>query len=125
MAKQIINIAGVPASPYCSQAVKAGSNIYLSGIVGMDSKTGQLAGPSIQDQTRQSIENCRNILLAAGASLDDVVEVQVLLIHPGDFAGMNEEYLKHFPVNPPARSVSKLGVEIPGLLVSIKMTACP
>ena len=124
MAKHIINIAGVGASPYFSQAVKAGTNIYLSGIVGIDAKTGQIEGPSIQDQTRQSIENCRNILLSAGATLDDVVEVQVLLAQPCDFAEMNEEYCKHFPANPPARSVCKLGVEIDGLLVSIKMTAC-
>ena len=60
---------------------------------------------------------------AGGASLDDVVEVGVLLTSPGDFAGMNEEYAHWFPTDPPTRYAAKLGAEIPGLLVSIRMTA--
>jgi 2-iminobutanoate/2-iminopropanoate deaminase len=55
--------------------------------------------------------------------MDDVVEVGVLLTNPSDFAGMNEEYANWFPARPPARYVAKLGVEIPDLLVSIRMTA--
>jgi 2-iminobutanoate/2-iminopropanoate deaminase len=62
-------------------------------------------------------------LQAGGASLDDVVEVGVLLSSPGDFAGMNEEYARWFPTDPPTRYAAKLGAEIPGLLVSIRMTA--
>ncbi|MDP8997387.1 MAG: Rid family hydrolase [Pseudomonadota bacterium] len=123
MAKEIIHTADAPGSPYFSQAVKAGPDIYLSGIVGTDPKTNQLAGQTIQEQTRQSLSNCQNILCAAGAGLDDVVEVQILLTRPSDFAGLNEEYIKFFPVNSPARSVCKLGVKIPNLLVSIKMMA--
>jgi 2-iminobutanoate/2-iminopropanoate deaminase len=49
--------------------------------------------------------------------------VHVLLARPVDFAGLNEEYERFFPTDPPARAVSRLGVEVPGLLVSIKMTA--
>jgi 2-iminobutanoate/2-iminopropanoate deaminase len=67
--------------------------------------------------------NCENILRAAGANLENVVEVHVLLAKPTDFAGLNEEYAKFFPTDPPARAVSKLGVELPNVLVSIKMTA--
>jgi 2-iminobutanoate/2-iminopropanoate deaminase len=52
-----------------------------------------------------------------------VVEVGVLLADPGDFAGMNEEYASWFPTDPPTRYAAKLGAEIPGLLVSIRMTA--
>jgi 2-iminobutanoate/2-iminopropanoate deaminase len=55
--------------------------------------------------------------------MDDVVEVGVLLASPGDFAEMNEEYASWFPANPPTRYVAKLGVELPGILVSIRMTA--
>jgi 2-iminobutanoate/2-iminopropanoate deaminase len=123
MAKEIIRSDEVPTSPYFSQAVKAGPTIYLSGIVGIDPATNQLAGSTIQEQTRQSLENCRSILRAAGAELDDVVEVQVLLARPEDFPALNEEYSKFFPSNPPARSACKLGVDVPNLLVSIKMTA--
>ena len=59
----------------------------------------------------------------AGASLEDVVEVGVLLTNPTDFVGMNDEYAIWFPAEPPARYVAKLGVEIPNVLVSIRMTA--
>jgi enamine deaminase RidA (YjgF/YER057c/UK114 family) len=55
--------------------------------------------------------------------LADVVEVGVLLTNPTDFAGMNDEYTTWFPAEPPTRYVAKLGVEIPDLLVSIRMTA--
>ena len=123
MAKEIIYTADAPGSPYFSQAVKVGSTIYLSGIIGSDPKTNQLAGLTIQEQMRQSLTNCQNILQAAGAGLDDVIEVQILLTRPTDFAGLNEEYIKFFPSNPPARSVCKLGVELPNVLVSIKMMA--
>ena len=123
MAKEIIHTTGAPQSPYFSQAVKAGPFIYLSGIAGLDPTTNQLAGSTIQEQTRQSFLNCQKILEAAGASLKDVVEVQVLLARPTDFTGLNEEYIKFFPKDPPTRSVCKLGVELPNVLVSIKMTA--
>lgn len=121
--KQIIRTADAPSSPLFSQAIKVSSTIYVSGIVGMDPKTNQMAGSTIQEQTRQALINCQNILRAADATLDDVVEVQVLLTRPNDFAGLNEEYAKFFPSHPPARSVAKLGVELPNILVSIKMTA--
>jgi enamine deaminase RidA (YjgF/YER057c/UK114 family) len=62
-------------------------------------------------------------LQAGGASLDDVVEVGVLLHSPSDFVGMNEEYAQWFPSDAPTRYAAKLGAEIPGLLVSIRMTA--
>jgi enamine deaminase RidA (YjgF/YER057c/UK114 family) len=55
--------------------------------------------------------------------LDDVVEVGVLLTNPTDFAGMNDEYASWFPAEPPTRYVAKLGVAIPDVLVSIRMTA--
>ncbi len=106
-----------------SQAVKAGEFVYVSGLVGIDARTGQLAGSTVQEQTRQALSNCETVLHAAGAGLDDVVEVGVLLTNPADFAGMNEEYATWFPSEPPARYVAKLGVEIPDLLVSIRMTA--
>ena len=123
MARQIVTSADAPTSPLFSQAVKAGPHVYVSGAAGLDPRTGALAGETIQDQVRQALTNCQTILRAAGASLDDVVEVGVLLTNPADFAGLNEEYARWFPVDPPARYVAKLGVELPGLLVSIRMAA--
>lgn len=82
-----------------------------------------MAGSTIQEQTRQSLRNCEVILRAAGATLDDVVEVYVLLARPSDLAGLHDEYAKFFPTDPPARAVARRGVELPNILVSIKMTA--
>ena len=106
-----------------SQGVKAGPFVHVSGMVGIDASTGSLAGSPIQEQTRQALTNCQVILQAAGATIDDVVEVGVLLTDPTDFAGMNDEYATWFTADPPTRYVTKLGVEIPGVLVSIRMTA--
>lgn len=123
MARQIISTPNAPTSALYSQGVRAGSHLVVSGTTGTDPGTGALAGDSIQEQTRQSLANCEAILHAGGASLDDVTEVGVLLSNPNDFAGMNEEYVRWFPTNPPARYAAKLGAEIPGLLISIRMTA--
>lgn len=121
--REVIATPDAPASPLYSQAVKAGHYVYVSGLVGIDVATGALAGPTIQEQTRQALTNCESILRSAGATLADVVEVGVLLANPADFSGLNEEYGKWFTDAPPARYVAKLGVELPGVLVSIRMTA--
>jgi 2-iminobutanoate/2-iminopropanoate deaminase len=121
--REVINTPGAPSSPLYSQAVKAGQHVYVSGLVGIDVSSGNMAGSTIQDQTRQALTNCAAILQAAGATLDDVVEVGVLLTDPTDFEGMNQEYATWFPAQPPTRYVAKLGVEIPNVLVSIRMTA--
>ena len=121
--RKVIDTPNAPSSPLFSQAVRAGQHVYVSGLVGIDVSTGNLAGSTIQEQTRQALTNCQAVLQAAGATLADVVEVGVLLTNPTDFAGMNDEYATWFPAEPPTRYVSKLGVEIPDLLVSIRMTA--
>ena len=121
--REVIATPDAPSSPLHSQAIKAGGLVHVSGLVGIDVATGALAGPSIQEQTRQALRNCEAVLHAAGATMADVVEVGVLLAHPADFAGMNEEYATWFAEAPPARYVAKLGVELPGVLVSIRMTA--
>jgi 2-iminobutanoate/2-iminopropanoate deaminase len=121
--REVIATPDAPSSPLYSQAVRAGNHVYVSGTVGLDVTTGALAGPTIKEQTRQALANCETILRAAGATMDDIVEVGILLTNPGDFAEMNEEYAARFPANPPSRYVAKLGVELPGILVSIRMTA--
>jgi reactive intermediate/imine deaminase len=123
MPRQIITTANAPSSPLYSQGVKAGPHVLVSGIVGIDPSTGRMAGETIQDQTRQALKNCEAILRAGGASLADVIEVGILLTNPADFSGLNEEYALWFPTEPPTRYVAKLGVELPGVLVSIRMTA--
>lgn len=121
--RELIKTPNAPSSPLYSQGVKSGDHVHVSGLVGIDVSTGNLAGSTIQEQTRQALTNCQAVLDEAGATLEDVVEVGVLLSDPTDFAGMNEEYSTWFPAEPPTRYVAKLGVEISGVLVSIRMTA--
>lgn len=123
MRKRIIRTEAAPSSPLYSQGVRVGSTLYVSGMVGMDMTTKQMAGTTIQEQTRQALRNCLAIVEAGGGKLEDVVQVTVLLTNPADFGGMNEEYAKVFTTDPPARAVTKLGVELPNVLVSVMMTA--
>ena len=123
MARGIIRTDGAPSSPLYSQGVRAGETIHVSGMPGIDPETGRLAGPTIQEQARQALANCVNVVAAGGGSIDDVVEVGVLLTSPEDFAGLNEVFAEVFPVDPPTRYVAKLGVVLPDVLVSIRMTA--
>jgi 2-iminobutanoate/2-iminopropanoate deaminase len=123
MSREIINTTRAPRSALYSQAIRVGRTLYLSGMPGVDPATNQPAGPTIQEQTRQALINCEAVLAEAGATKTEIVEVQVLLARPEDFAGLNEAYAKFFSVDPPARSVARLGPELPGLLVSIRMTA--
>lgn len=123
MVRQLIRTDRAPGSPLYSQGVRVGDHVQVSGMTGTDPATGALAGPTIQEQTRQAIANCLAILEAGDAGYGDIVEVGVLLANSEDFAGLNEEYARAFPTDPPVRYVAKLGVELPGVLVSIRMTA--
>ena len=123
MKKQIITTGAAPRSPLFSEGVRVGSTIYVSGMAGIDPATNKMAGATIEEQTRQALHNCKVIVEAGGGSLEDVVQVIVLLANPADFAAMNEEYAKVFAIEPPASAVTKLGVELPNVLVSIMMTA--
>jgi len=109
--------------PAYSQAVKAAGLVFVSGTAPTDPETGQFVGTTVQEQTRQCLTNIAAILEAAGSSLDKIVSVTIVLADEDDFAGMNEEYLRWFPANPPARQGAKLPARIPGLKVSIAAIA--
>lgn len=95
----------------------------MSGTSPIDPATRAYAGATIQEQTRQCLANIQAILEEAGSSLDKVVSVTIILADEDDFAGMNEEWLKWFPSDPPARQGAKLPVRVPGLKVSIAAIA--
>ena len=110
-------------SPSYSQAVKAAGLVFVSGTAPHDPATGAIVGATIQEQTRQCLTNIAAILEAAGSSLDRIVSVTFVLGDEADFAGMNEEYLRWFPANPPARSGAKMPMRLPGLKISIAAIA--
>ena len=123
MPKEVISTAAAPEYPASSQAVKAGTTIYVAGTTGIDVKTGEFAGPTVAEQARQALRNCQAILRAGGAELSDTVMVHTLLMRPEDADGLIEVFDEFFPDVRPPRCVSKLGVDRPGLLVSIAMVA--
>ena len=124
MARQIVftSKAAKPPPTY-SQAVKAAGLVFVSGTSPGDPQTGLLKGDTIQEQTRQCLTNMAAILEAAGSSMDKIVNMTFVLADEEDFAGMNEEWLRWFPENPPARSGAKLPVRLPGLKISIAAIA--
>jgi 2-iminobutanoate/2-iminopropanoate deaminase len=124
MARDIIRTANAPSPPASySQAVRAAGLVFVSGTAPIDPLTGKIAGETIQEQTRQCLKNVSAILEAAGTSLDRVVSATVILLEEEDFAGMNEEWVRWFPENPPARQGAKLPVRIPGMKVSVAVIA--
>lgn len=112
-----------PPPPTYSQAVKAAGLVFVSGTGPYDPATGKVRGESIQEQTRQCLTNISAILNAAGSSLDKVASATVIFLEEEDFAGLNEEWVKWFPHDPPARQAAKLPVRIPGMRVSIAVIA--
>jgi 2-iminobutanoate/2-iminopropanoate deaminase len=124
MARDIIKTTRAPAAPPTySQAVRAAGLVFVSGTGPYDPASGKIVGETIQEQTRQCLTNVSAILEAAGSSLDRIASATVILLEEADFAGMNEEWARWFPANPPARQGAKLPVRIPGMRVSIAAIA--
>jgi 2-iminobutanoate/2-iminopropanoate deaminase len=124
MARTIIRSAKAPAAPPTySQATKAAGLIFVSGTAPVDPATGAFAGPTIQEQTRQCLANIAAILESAGSSIDKVVSATVVMANEEDFAGMNEEWMRWFPTDPPARQGATLPVRVAGLKISIAAIA--
>ena len=123
MAKQIIHSDEAPKSlAGYSQAVKANGFIFVSGQGPFDT-SGNVVGETIQEQTRQCFRNVEAILKAAGSSLEKVASATFILAEESDFAGMNEEWGRWFPKDPPARQGAKLPVRPKGMKVSIAVIA--
>ncbi len=123
MPRNIVSTPNAPKSPIYSQAVKAGGLIFVSGTAPADPATGKLIEGTVQEQVAQCLRNISAILEAAGSSLDKAVSATLVLADEDDFAGANEEWVKWFPVDPPARQGAKLPVRMPGLKVSIALIA--
>ena len=119
-----ISTPNAPAAigPY-SQGIQAGSTIFVSGQLPIDPATGDFAGEDIASQTRQSLTNIKNILAAAGASMNDVVKTTVMLKNIGDFAAMNAVYAEFFTEPFPARAAYQVAALPKDALVEIECIA--
>jgi 2-iminobutanoate/2-iminopropanoate deaminase len=123
MSRQVVKTDAAPRSPFYSQAVIAGGLVFVSGQGPVDPVTGKLVGETIQEQTRQCLTNLKAILEAAGSSMDQVVSATFILGDREDFEGMNAEWARWFPSDPPARQGAKLPLATPGLRISIAVVA--
>ena len=102
---EIISTSKAPAAlgPY-SQAIKANGFVWCSGQIPIDPASGTITAVSIEDQTRQVIENLKNVLEAAGSSLAKVVKTTVFISDMDDFAKLNAVYADMFGQAKPARA---------------------
>ena len=113
-----------PVGPY-SHCVVANGLVFISGQAPLlpGAKSGEWAASDIGGQTRQCLRNIQSILEELGLAMRSVVRTTVLLADPADFTSMNKAYEEFFPDEPPARSTARLGLELPGLRVSIDAIA--
>lgn len=119
-----INTPAAPAAigPF-SQAIQAGSTIYISGQLPIDPATGAFAGSDIASQAHQSLTNVKNVLVQAGADMSNVVKTTVLLADITDFAAMNAVYAEFFTAPYPARAAFQVACLPKNALVEIEAVA--
>jgi 2-iminobutanoate/2-iminopropanoate deaminase len=124
MKREIVHTDKAPKAigPY-SQAIRTDSMIYSAGQLGLDPATGEFVAGGVEEQTRQSLTNLKNVLEAAGSSLGQVVKTTVFLKDMADFPKMNPVYGEFFAENPPARSTVAVAGLPKGGLVEIEVIA--
>jgi 2-iminobutanoate/2-iminopropanoate deaminase len=122
--KQIIVTENAPAAvgPY-SQGVSLGGLVFTAGQLGIVPGTKDFAGPDIESQTRQALENLKAVLEAGGSCLQHVVKVTVFLQDIDEFSRMNEVYAEFFSDDPPARSAVQVAALPLGGRVEIEALA--
>ena len=124
MNKQILATEKAPAAvgPY-SQGIQADDLVFTAGQLGIVPGTKEFAGPDIESQTRQALENLKAVLEAGSSCLKHVVKTTVFLQDIGEFSRMNTVYAEFFPEDPPARSAVQVAALPLGGRVEIEAVA--
>ena len=124
--KQVISTDRAPGpfqgAPY-NQAIRTGDLVFVAGQLGIVLETGELAGPSVEEQTEQIMLNLSAILEEAGSGLDKLLKTTVFLLDLADFNGMNAVYARHVGDRPPARSTIGISQLPSGARVEIEAIA--
>jgi len=122
--KKIIHTDKAPQAigPY-SQAVRTESVVYTAGQIGLDPGTMEVVSGGIEAETRQVLDNLKQVLEAASSGLNYVVKTTVFLRDMDDFLKMNAVYAEFFPENPPARSTVAVAALPKGVAVEIEAIA--
>jgi 2-iminobutanoate/2-iminopropanoate deaminase len=121
MVKEVIIMPDTAEYPF-SSAVKAGNFVFVSGNGGHVGKDGEKV-LGIKAQTRQCLENIKQVLEAAGSSLCDVVKTTIFITDIDDFTQMNEIYKGYFTKDRPARSTVVTGLVNPDMLIEVECVA--
>jgi 2-iminobutanoate/2-iminopropanoate deaminase len=101
--KRVITLDNTPARRPYSPAVETGNMLFVSGQIAVDQATGKLIEGGIEEQTRKTLSNLRNIIEKSGYKMENVVKCTVLLSDISFYAPMNQIYMEFFPADPPAR----------------------
>jgi len=122
--KQIVTVGSAAPNANLSAATRFGNLVFVAGQTGRNPATGE-TGKDIREQTRNILERIKEILGAAGTSLDNVLTATTYLTNVSNLAAYNEEYAKFFPTSKPARTtVTVASLNNPELLIEITVTAC-
>ena len=123
--RQVVTPPGIsPLVPAYSVAIRDGDLVFVSGMTGIKPGTQDIVDGDVAVQTRQTLENIRTSLIAAGATMANVGECTVFLTNMADYAAMNAVYVEFFPVNPPARATLAVSaLPRPAARVEVKCSA--
>lgn len=121
----MVNPPGIaPLVPAYSVAVRSGEHVFVSGMTGIKPGTQDIIEGGVAVQTRQTLENIRTSLAAAGATMADVNECTVFLMDMGEYGAMNAVYTAFVPSAPPARATLAVSaLPRPAARVEIKCSA--
>jgi 2-iminobutanoate/2-iminopropanoate deaminase len=121
--KQIVSRPIKPALPF-SPAVACGPFVFLSGLVGRDFRTGEIAKEDITRQMQQAMRNLEEHLERAGSNLENALKVTIFLTDMSLYARMNEVYASFFKSDPPARTCVEVSrLPDPDALAEIELVA--
>lgn len=122
--KKIIHTEKAPEAigPY-SQAVRTECMVYTAGQIGLDPATMEIVSGGVEAETRQVLNNLKQVLEAANSGLNYVVKTTVFLRDMADFPKMNTVYAEFFSENPPARSTVAVAALPKGVAVEIEAVA--
>ena len=124
MVKKVVRTdkASAPLGPY-SQGIIANGFVFVAGEKGVDPKTGKIVPGGIEPETRQTLENIKAILEAAGSSFDFAVSAFVHMTNLDDFPTMNKVFAEYFKKDPPGRTTVEVQRLPAGAQVEITVIA--
>jgi 2-iminobutanoate/2-iminopropanoate deaminase len=103
MKRELVQPDGATPNAILSPGVRVGDLIWTAGSTGRNPETG-VTPDDIQGQTRQTLDNLKRVVEAAGSSFGSVIKVNIYLTEIGDRPAVNEIYKEYFPSNPPGRT---------------------